>query len=48
MRVAEKVVDGLNRIECGDRHFDKHCIPVAHGTVLEAGKFQGTEFLAVL
>ncbi len=34
---TEEIVDGLDRIECCDGHFDKYSVPVAHSAVPETG-----------
>ncbi len=47
MRRAQQVVDCLYGIKCCDRHFHERCVPVAHGTVPEAGKLQSTESAAM-
>lgn len=31
--LSQQVIDGLNRIECTERYFYKHCIPVAHSAI---------------
>ena len=37
--LAEKVVDSLDGVEGGQRHFDEDGGPVSHGTVPKAGEF---------
>ncbi len=44
---TEKVVDGLDRIECGGGNHYKYGVPVAHGAVPEAGKLKGAEVAAI-
>ena len=44
---TQKVVDRLDGIESGYRHFDKGRVPVAHGAVPEARELHSPQFLAV-
>ncbi len=43
---SQQVIDCLDRVECRSRNFYKYCVPVAHGTVPQTGKFERTEFAA--
>ena len=45
---TQQVVDGLHRVEGGERHFHKDCVPVAHGAIPKTWKFESLEFFSVL
>ena len=44
---TQQVVDGFDGIERFDRHFDKHRIPVTHGTVPQAGQLKRLKLTSV-
>ena len=48
MFFTEEIIDRLDRVEGTERCFDKNRVPVGHGAVPEAGKFQGLQFTSVL
>ena len=48
MLFAQQVVDGLHGIEGAERHFHEDGVPVAHGSIPQAGQLQGFQLLAVL
>ena len=36
---AQQVVDGFDRVESGQGHFDEDGVPIGHGSVPETGQF---------
>ena len=48
MSWSEKIENDLYRVECSERNLDKKSIPVAHGTVPEARKFECLEFASLV
>ena len=47
MRRPQQVVDFLDGVECGRRHVNEYCVPVAHGSVPETWKLKRYQIAAV-
>ena len=48
MLLAQQIVNGLYGVEGRERNLHHQCVPVAHGTVPETGKFKCLECAAGL
>ena len=44
---SQQIVNSLYRIECFNWNFNKNCIPIAHSTIPQSGKFERFQFFSV-
>ena len=48
MLLSKQIIDRLDRIESGERHFHEDRVPIAHSTIPQTGKFKCLKVFSVL